>query len=575
MSEKPKGGFKSFEELPEEFIKSVEKFAVDESEIDINEEDLSSEQFQNLIKDNAPKPPKSVEDTDKRAGGYNQRKKAAQLLSDANLKDSQEAKDNETLAFEKSKSTPENKKRTNKRIPKKGLKEVDFDDGSELKVRMPNPEDIETQYEGLDFDSYDKYNEKKLKTKDILSATSIEDLLQKIDASEGIQGSQEYFNKDQLKMIIEGVRDGELEYDYITRSGRLRQKVFDLLQEDAKKNTPPPLPPLPVEEVVEEELTKPVAEEVVEEELKPLENEPSYLLEEEFIKPVEKKEVVKEVEEVEDEFVLKLPKNKTKAEKPVELEELKEKKPKTPRKKPVLFVENEEVKSEKSSELIDEINTEMHLESREKIRTKLPNSSALQGVEFNFESEKNIPEKKEVKNIEKELKIKRDTLILAHKKSEILEKEFEAKMKNPFRKFAWKAFGVGVKEHNAYMDRFEQDRLNYQKAVDDYVDLKVEQRFEDLNLLDEWNPEKIKYSSIGYSDLKPYLKKKPNEQKYYFDEYAKYDDISLNLIQESNIFSKEELQSMVEETILKKIRKEVKNEVVSGENKLTASLMSN
>lgn len=75
----------------------------------------------------------------------------------------------------------------------------------------------------------DEYNENKLKSEDIKNARNLDELFSLIEKSEGIQGSQEYFDKDKLKMIIEMVHDGELGYEYITRSGGLRQKVYDLL----------------------------------------------------------------------------------------------------------------------------------------------------------------------------------------------------------------------------------------------------------------------------------------------------------------------------------------------------------
>jgi hypothetical protein len=82
-----------------------------------------------------------------------------------------------------------------------------------------------------------EYNETKLKKEDIDSAQSIEELISKIEASEGLQGSQEYFDKDTLKMIIEKVQSGELSIDYVTRSGGLRQKVFDLIGQQERVDT--------------------------------------------------------------------------------------------------------------------------------------------------------------------------------------------------------------------------------------------------------------------------------------------------------------------------------------------------
>lgn len=84
----------------------------------------------------------------------------------------------------------------------------------------------------------EEYNEHKLKKEDIESVKNLDELLAHVDASDGLQGTQDYFDKDQLRMIIEEVRDGRLDLSYVTRSQGLRQKVMDLLQNTTTESEP-------------------------------------------------------------------------------------------------------------------------------------------------------------------------------------------------------------------------------------------------------------------------------------------------------------------------------------------------
>lgn len=265
MSEKPKGqGFG----LPEDLIRALDKVAVKEEVVEEAAEEVKWERSKN----------KSPEDVEKRVGGANQRKKAAQALAAADEADGF-IEQNKKLETDDAKE----QLRLKRELKRKTLKEVDFSDPDEIQVEVPAIYEDEVQEEkkvnrrknskkqtevaedaqttvldGVELDFSDPEIESKtLKTKDVLAATSIDDLLEKVDASEGIQGKSDYFNKVDLRRIIEGVRDGELDYNYITRMGGLRKKVYDLLN--------------PVEEVVKEE--------------KP------YLLEEEPIKPAETADV--------------------------------------------------------------------------------------------------------------------------------------------------------------------------------------------------------------------------------------------------------------------------------------------
>ena len=132
----------------------------------------------------------------------------------------------------------------------------------------------------------ESYNKNKLKAEDVNSARSINELLQIIERSDGVEGSQESFfnsnegdkNKEKLMTIIEMVKNGEIGFEYITRSAGLRQKVFDLMnQEVSNSEVPPPLP----ESTPKPKKTPPLLPKI---DVVPAEKY-SYLEEEEFIKP--------------------------------------------------------------------------------------------------------------------------------------------------------------------------------------------------------------------------------------------------------------------------------------------------
>lgn len=65
--------------------------------------------------------------------------------------------------------------------------------------------------------------------KNIAGSESFEDLLKVIETSGGIQGSQEFFDVDNLKNIINKVKNGDSDITAVTRTGGLRQKVGSLL----------------------------------------------------------------------------------------------------------------------------------------------------------------------------------------------------------------------------------------------------------------------------------------------------------------------------------------------------------
>jgi len=63
----------------------------------------------------------------------------------------------------------------------------------------------------------------------IANAKSFEDLIKVIDSVGGIQVSQGFLDAGQLKIIIDRVREGELNPSYITRTDGLRAKVIELM----------------------------------------------------------------------------------------------------------------------------------------------------------------------------------------------------------------------------------------------------------------------------------------------------------------------------------------------------------
>lgn len=65
--------------------------------------------------------------------------------------------------------------------------------------------------------------------KNIAGSESFEDLLKVIETSGGIQGSQEFFDVENLKAIIDKVRNSGSGITAVTRTGGLRQKVGSLL----------------------------------------------------------------------------------------------------------------------------------------------------------------------------------------------------------------------------------------------------------------------------------------------------------------------------------------------------------
>ena len=304
----------------------------------------------------------------------------------------------------------------------------------------------------------EEYNKNKLKKEDIESAKTLDELLAHVDASKGLQGTQDYFDKEQLRMIIEEVRDGKLDFDYITRSQGLRQKVFDLMQNPTVETEPTP------------------------------ESGPETNFESVF--------------EIDDDT------------------------------DPETDVNISEVRGEVFKEEVDEVSPEW---------LKLSN---------------------EINKSEAEIISKREGLVSVHKESELLNKKFES----PFKKFLFNAFSVGLKERDKALAGFEAVRLDYQNKIDELIELKTRRRFEEIAQLHANNTERRKYSSVEFSDLKPYLQNKTDEEKSTIEKMSQYDDITLPMLKESKVFKKDELQSIVNDVIVKRIKDEVTKELKESED---------
>lgn len=489
-----------------------------------------------------------------------------------------------------------------KRNLNKNRKAVEFED-DEFKVKMPNPEDLE----GAEFSKEKEpvsekvvekvapkkkpkttvelamektdamaaeYNEKKLKAEDISNSKTIDELLSFVDKTEGLQGTQEFFDAGQLRMIIEMVRDGGLDITYVTRSGGLRQKVFDLLNNEAVIENPEVVNDVTnAPEKVVDEIKAPVSvkikppkvivdsdrnkpEYLNEEELQPLKPEEKYtylkeeelqtpneekfkyLLEEEGPVPSDKVEKVKP-----DENVLEIPKapklEKTSEELPdLEALGLISKAPKNPKEKPKIFADDES-------------------EPKKEVET------------FNKEER--------LSQLEKNLSEKRKQLVAVHKESEILNAEYEKKMKNPFNKFLANAFGVGIKEFNKKIDGFEAVRLDYQKTVDEMVEEKILKRMDYLMSLRVNNPERKQYEPKNFADIEQYLDLKnlvgdDKDKVKELVEKSKYGNISLAEILKDKIFRKMDVDLAKRNYIFKILEKEVRDEVAVEENELIDSI---
>lgn len=91
-----------------------------------------------------------------------------------------------------------------------------------------------------------KYHEvltKKYTLDWISNAKTFEQLYQNLDAAGPLQGSQEAFEPERLKQLVERVRRGEAAPEQLTRTAGLRDAVMRLMEADAKTRKGPETPP--------------------------------------------------------------------------------------------------------------------------------------------------------------------------------------------------------------------------------------------------------------------------------------------------------------------------------------------
>lgn len=473
------------------------------------------------------------------------------------------------------------------------------EEGEEVEFQVDLPDALSIEGKNLDFEKgrlksaaelameetdvvAKEYNETKLQKEDIESASSIDELLSLVDKSEGLQGSQDYFDREQLRRVIEGVRSGELTIDYVTRSGGLRQKVFDLLQIENQVKIPLEetsldkiraslgiMPEVAQEEVLEEIKIKP-PKVIVDSEI----NKHEYLNEEELqmLKPEEKYEYLK------DEKLQLLKEEKfghlLEEEAPVPAEKVENKKVK--KDENVLEIPKKDVEVETKEELPD-------LEALGLI-SKTPKNSKEKPKIF---AEDEPEPKKEVETfnkeerlsqLEKTLSEKRKELVAVHKESEILNAEYEKKMKNPFKKFLANAFGVGIKEFNKKIDGFEKVRLDYQKTVDEIVEEKILKRMDYLMSLRANNKERQKYEPKDFSDIEKYLDLKnlvgdKKDKVKQLVEQSRYGNVPLSKILKDEIFRELDVDLAKRNYIFKILEKEIRDQVSVEENELIDRLL--
>lgn len=627
-----KGSFVSLDQIPElSKVNNSEKVVVDETIEPVEEKmpklkKLSRKQSKKTVEEN-------VEE------GIDKEVELESVIEEPNEADELEIKEEP----KKTDSSQLRKlaKRKNATVISKKIKESDKvarvaenkksrvkSETEKTQVKMPNPEDIEgkiflseeeeevefqvdlpdsSSIEGknLDFEKgrlkssaefameetdavAAEYNEKKLKAEDIESSKTIDELLSFVDKTEGLQGSQDYFDREQLRRVIEGVRSGELTIDYVTRSGGLRQKVFDLLQNENQVK-------IPLEETSLDKIRaslgivpEVVQEEVLEEvkiptpaKIKPPKvivdsdrNKPEYLNEEELqlLAPEENNVYLKEEE-------LQLLKEEKfghllEEEAPVPAEKVENKKAK--RDENVLEIPKKDIEVETKEELPD-------LEALGLISKTPKNSKEKPKIFAEDESEpkeavETFNRAEKLSQLEKTLSEKRKELVAVHKESEILNAEYEKKMKNPFHKFLANAFGVGIKEFNKKIEGFEAVRLDYQKMVDDIVEEKILKRMEHLMSLRTNNKERQQYEPKNFSDIEQYLNLKnlvgdDKDRIKKLVEQSRYGNVSLAEILKDKIFRGMEIDLAKRNYIFKILEKEVRDQIAVEENELIDSIL--
>lgn len=559
MSENPKGG-----QLPESLIKGLKKIAAKE-EYETKAERrkrLAAERKFNVVSEKAPevidvagevvedsvgvweRPEKGVkENVSGRMGGLNSRIKADEELESAREKDI------DRNIFERAKVFAENKKGATKRPLKENLAKVDFKDPDEIKRELPDPDSIEDAEFNIDqpkekklkedvnrrvggFDSrqvasrlvekanYDDYQSNLEES--FKKASSIDELLEiidtEVDDKRGLQGTQDNFKKSDLKMIIQMLRDKEpgVGIEHVTRSAGLRQKVFDLLNENQEttQTTTPKNKYITGEEV-------PVAPDVVDGKID--QSEVGYDFQ--------------STEDSEDESEVEL--------KPVKIEGAKEASKIVKKNSPLVGSDQppEHVYSpeqfSKKAEVENEVETEddpnvfrlPKNESGIEVNNELPDapleplSETKNPLEFPkiesddsemSEEEKNFLEiKREVAKLEGDLDLKRKILQRSIFDKSDLDDSFEG---HPFKKFWASAISGEVKKYNLAIEKAAED---FKKLTEELIESKTDRRLYELNSMHPNTKERKEVEMIRLVDVPKDLLVRYPEATEVFEENGK------------------------------------------------------
>jgi hypothetical protein len=479
MSEKPQGGGFS---LPDDLIKGLEKYSADNEEF-LKKREAESSQEKVLVEEDLNEDVEDVafeydknnrEDVSKRSGGLDFRKRASKAMADA------QKKDEDAPIFVKSENTPRNKKsneksadqRKYKRIKEKqqlpikrdnlrGVSVSSLPDENEIentnfpKNHIEKPEknykDISKEEPDIEFYSDSEISQEKTEPKKTLE-TAVEKAMKATQEVANEYNETKLKKEDTLKMIIEKVQSGELSIDYVTRSGGLRQKVFDLISAPAPVIEPETKPETKPEPVFESK------EEIVQEIKKPeivLETKPEIKTE---IKPAPKPE---------EDMVWKMPE--------VAKKEVINELPEAPL---------PPVKVGKPKISIDDADIEAQKKEFFGVDLKL-----IEGLES-----------------------KRANLEEAHRKLDSVKNRFNS----PFKKFLLKAFNKGLKDIKAVVDENKKVESEYSSAFDEVVEIAAEKELERLEALHANSREKKEYQVINIEDIpKDLLKTYPEVETFF------------------------------------------------------------
>jgi hypothetical protein len=514
MSERPKGeGF----ELPDELVSALENFTVDED----SEKSIRKK-----------KTPKTKSQRRKNKKVKAQVKKITKnIRANLGIEEPQEETKKEIKQKKSAKYPTENVSRRvgGADFRKKAtdlIEESSYLDDDEFEVEQPNPEAIE----GLEFKT------KELNIEDVEKVSSISELFDLIDKSEGVQGSQEFFEKDKLKMIIQMVQNGELGYEYITRSAGIRQKVFDILN---------------YEDIQEVDFVAPI------------ETPKRKIVD---VEPRGRKIIDPNIETdlpIESEVELK----------PVEI------KPKAsfirgPHSNNSGSIEEAMERSEKVSRDLAALRHSIR-ESIKKTEEVLSKSESFKEPNEDIVEEKTEPEiekekiDSEVFDLERILEEKGVEIIDSYRKLVAFEEEMK---EHPFRKFLLNGFGFGKKEKNKLIQKSDRIEIEYKNHFDKFVDKKVEKRLLELSELHRNSKERRFYETIQLIDIpKSVLMKYPDIAESFSKRDPLAEGIHISGIVNEKSFPREfrvEISEIYPDIVEQKVREEIRaKEIASADKK--------